>query len=365
MTGQRTAGRPHLAEVLRRRSILEETRTVLLGSRSGGRRQIEAPLRIGNIKLGEMIGEGGGGVVFQGADSVLNRRVAVKLMFSTAHLTSDEVSEMVAGVRVAAGIKHPHIVGVHTVEIFNGQPVVVMEYVEGLSVRGLLSRVGKLDLSLTGYLLTRVASAVGTLHEAGVLHRDLKPANLLVDRAGTPFVCDFGLACGFDRRRSQADAGEVGGSPRYMAPEMFEGHVTPRSDVYALGVIMFELLTGQPPFDASSLHDMQAAHASQDIPIDRLHAHGVPEAWCDVIERALHKQAFLRHKSAAHLLRALEPLAVAAGIDAAQSRLAGMICRPEDADAADRTPSSDYGNTFDLIRFKASQKRERRDTDSA
>ena len=114
---------------------------------------------------------------------------------------------------------------------------------------------GRMDLSLALYVMRSITSAVATLHDAGVIHRDLKPTNVLFDRGGEARVCDFGLACEFDAGAYKGNAEEIGGSPLYMAPEMFDGHVSPHSDVYALGVMLFEVLVGSPPFSAQSISD--------------------------------------------------------------------------------------------------------------
>jgi serine/threonine protein kinase len=339
---------------------VEETRTVLISARSSAPRQVDVPTRVGNVKLGDLIGEGGAGVVFAGYDSVLNRQTAVKLLFSAQRVSGAELDALVAGVRVAARIKHPNIVGVHTVEMYNGLPVIVMEFVAGMSARTLLAKLGTVDEALTGYVMRPVTSAVAAMHEAGVLHRDLKPANILLDRDGTPFVCDFGLACGFDSRRSEADATQIGGSPRYMAPEMFDGHVTPQSDVYALGIMLFEMLTGLPPFNAESISAMQTAHQRDPLPVSLLEQRGVSEAMSEIIERATHKQGFLRYKSAAHLLRALGACCDARRDPAQKSRLAAIVSSRDPDAVGSKTPGSDFGNTFELLKQRADEKRKER-----
>jgi serine/threonine-protein kinase len=339
---------------------LEETRTVLLSTRSVAARKLEVPTRVGNVKLGDLVGEGGGGVVFSGFDCVLNRRTAVKVMFPPREVSGAELDAMVAGVRVAARIKHPNIVGVHTVETFNGMPVIVMEFVAGMSARTLLAKLGAVDETLTSYLMRPVASAVAAMHEAGVLHRDLKPANVLVDRDGVPFVCDFGLACSFDARRVEADAEQIGGSPRYMAPEMFDGHVTPQSDVYALGIMLFELLTGTAPFHAETISAIHAAHARDPLPVALLEQRRVSPALCDVISRATHKQGFLRYKSAAHLLRAMEGCCDARRDPTQKSRLAAIVSARDPDLTGGQTPGSDFGNTFELLKRRADEKRRER-----
>jgi serine/threonine-protein kinase len=230
-----------------------------------------------------------------------------------------------------------------------------------MSARTLLSKLGQVDEALTSYVMRAVTSAVAAMHEAGVLHRDIKPANVLLDREGVPYVCDFGLACGFDANRAQADAQQIGGSPRYMAPEMFDGHVTPQSDVYALGIMLFEMLTGVAPFNADSITAMHAAHRDEPMPLLQLERLNASPRMIEIIERATHKQNFLRHKSAAHLLRALEACCEPQRDPTQKSRLAAIVSARDPDVSGAKTPGSDFGNTFDLLKRRADEKRRDRD----
>ena len=196
---------------------MQETMTVMLSSGHGSEPEaVEVPLRVGTVKLGEMLGEGAGGVVFVGFDEALNRKVAVKVLRRRQGSIHDTAMiELARGIRSAARIKHPNIVTIHTVETGAGLPVIVMEYVDGISLRDLLLRAGGLDLPLAMYVMRSIISAVAALHESNVIHRDLKPANVLFDRNGDARVCDFGLACEFDAGEYKGRAEEIGGSPLY------------------------------------------------------------------------------------------------------------------------------------------------------
>jgi serine/threonine protein kinase len=345
---------------------VQETMTVMLSTGHGTPPQaVEIPRRVGSVKLGDMLGEGTGGVVFLGYDEALHRKVAVKLLHRRRGDAHDPaMAELARGVRSAARIRHPNILTIHAVETVNQMPVIVMEYVDGVSLRELLLRSGALDLSLAMYVMRSVVSAVAALHDASVVHRDLKPANVLFDRDGEARVCDFGLACEFDRAAFKGQVVNIGGSPLYMAPEMFEGHVSPQSDVYALGIILFEVLAGGPPFSAQTLSEIKTCHRVWQPPLWQLERHGVPEDLREVVGRTLHKRRFLRYKTAGHLLRVLERVTVPERRDEAlRMRVAELVSAwPGDAGSAEKPPAmpSPAATTFDLIARRARQKREQR-----
>lgn len=344
---------------------MQETMTVMLTTGHGSEPEpVEVPLRVGNVKLGRMLGEGAGGAVFLGFDALLNRPVAVKVLHARRGAEHDAGNiELVEGVRSAAAIRHPNVVTIYDVETVNGMPVIVMEYVDGVSMRDVLASLGRAGEPLGEFIMRSVVAAVAVLHDANVVHRDLKPANILFDSDGHAHVCDFGLACGFDLRRMQSSTTTIGGSPLYMAPETFDGHVSPASDVYSLGVMLFEVLAGRPPFQASSLSDIQRQHGAAQPPMELLEAASVSPGACEIVQRCLHKQRYLRFKTAAHLLRAMEERRTAREAeDGLRLRLAqtinaqrgGPAARPA---AATATPAA---TTFDLIAERARAKRQSR-----
>jgi len=346
----------------------EETVTILVSTVHGGEPEaLEVPRRVGNVKLGELLGEGGGGVVFAGFDEVLGRKVAVKLLHRRrGHPDDPALIELANGVRAAASIKHAAIVTVYEVEMVGDLPVIVMEFIDGVSLRELLKRADGLDLSVAMYVMKSVTSAVAALHEANIVHRDLKPGNILFDRDGGAHVCDFGLAIQYDLTRPAPGATSIGGSPLYMAPETFEGHVSPQSDVYALGILLFELLCGQPPFLAETISEVHALHVAGAAPLQRLENRGLPQEVIEIVRRALHKQRYLRFKTAGHMLRALEEVPVAEQREEflrqriAQIVTGGPARSESSADATPRTPAR---TTFDLISQRAAQKRRQKDAD--
>lgn len=343
---------------------MEETITIMVRTAPLGADLSDAPLtlpaRVGSVKLGEKLGEGAGGVVVSGFDEALNRPVAVKFLHH-AHRDSVARNEIVEGLRSAARVRHAHIVTVHSVDAAGGLPFIVMERVDGGSLRDVLRKAAPLDGPLALHVLMPIADAVGALHERGVIHRDLKPANILFDRDACPYVCDFGLACQLDAQNWGAKASHVGGSPLYMSPEMFDGHVSAQSDVYALGAVLFEMLVGAPLYQADTLSDMKARHASAPIPLEKLADAGVAPELAEIVERALHKRHILRYKNASRFGRALaEAQSSSADPSRLQARLSGIIAG-DDIGGPDesRAESSPAMTTFDLLRERAAAKRKR------
>ena len=208
------------------------------------------PRSFGPYELLGEIGRGGMGVVYKARQKDLDRVVALKMILAS-HLASPEhVRRFQVEARAAARLRHSNIVHIHEVGQQHGQHYFTMEYVEGESLAERLAR-GPLPLDAAVRITAAVARAVEHLHQQGIVHRDLKPSNILLDRQGQPYVTDFGLAKVFEPGGEKTATGVVAGTPSYMAPEQASGHfseVGPAADVYSLGAILYELLTGQPPF---------------------------------------------------------------------------------------------------------------------
>jgi serine/threonine protein kinase/WD40 repeat protein len=200
----------------------------------------------GDYELLEVIARGGMGVVYKARQLSLNRLVALKMILKGELATPRDVARFRAEAEAAATLEHPHIVPMYEVGEHQGQQYYAMRYVEGSSLAGR----PRSDARTEARLLAAVARAVHHAHQRGILHRDLKPSNILVDAVGTPLVADFGLAKRVDADRSLTESGALVGTPRYMAPEQAAGRkdLTVAADVYSLGVVLYERLTGQTPF---------------------------------------------------------------------------------------------------------------------
>jgi len=222
-----------------------------VGQRSQGVPSIDHAARdFGDYELIEEIGRGGMGVVYKARQKSLDRIVAVKMILASHLASKDQLARFHAESKTVAAVQHPHVVRVHEAGAWLGQHYFVMEYVPGITLAQLVQD-GLPDVETAVRLVAKIARAVEHLHCQGVVHRDLKPANILLDRAGEPLVTDFGLAKIFGGDATATRSDVIVGTPSYMAPEQAAGHgsqVGPLADVYSLGAILYELITGQPPF---------------------------------------------------------------------------------------------------------------------
>lgn len=197
-------------------------------------------------RLQEVVGEGGMGTVYKARDTLLNMPVAVKVLGSRLTRDPRAVATLKEEARIAMQLSHRHIVRLHNLQKAARNYFLVMEYVDGRNIRDVLDLYGKLPLDTVRQIVQVCADALGYAHRHGVLHRDLKPANLLLSRDGVLKIIDFGVACLI---HGQEETSHVLGTPVYMSPEQLRGEkLDPRTDVYSLGIITYQLLTGKPPF---------------------------------------------------------------------------------------------------------------------
>ncbi len=281
------------------------TRATAAETVAGVATPVEIPTRLGAVSLVREIGKGGMGVVWLGRHDLLSQDVAVKFLLNAVSSEDDpQFAMFLEGARAAATLRHKGLNPVLNADVVSGVPFIVMEYVEGPTLAQVMEPDEPFPLAAARVVLEAACDAIAMLHEHGVVHRDIKPANILLARDGTPVLTDFGLACSrpvSSLRGARVEG--VAGTPEYMAPEMFERTVSPRSDVYALGVMMYELLTGRLPFEGD-LDTLRAMHTDGGLPLEPVRM--IHPALADVVERACAKNPMFRTKSARHLLQALE-----------------------------------------------------------
>jgi eukaryotic-like serine/threonine-protein kinase len=276
--------------------------TKLAGHEPRTPRELPLPAVDGYEVLGEL-GRGGMGVVYRARHVLLNRPCVLKMILAGEHAGAQAVARFRAEAEAVARLQHPNVVQIHHVGEVTGLPFIELEYVEG----------GSLDRRLDGTpwpprraaeLAEALARGVAEAHRQGIVHRDLKPANVLLAADGTPKITDFGLAKSLAADSGLTQSGAIVGSPDYMAPEQAEGktrEVGPLADVYALGAILYELLTGRPPFrGATVLETLEHARTTEPVPPSRL-VPGLPRDVETVALKCLQKGPGKRYDSAAAL----------------------------------------------------------------
>lgn len=215
--------------------------------------------RVDRFELLGLAGEGGMGAVWRARDPALDRVVALKLL--RGHPDAESLRRFAREASAAGALQHPHVVRVHEAGVWQGQPFLVMDWVEGEPLRALLRRRGRLEPAEARRIASAVADALAASHALGIVHRDVKPENVLMTLDGRPLLADFGLAQLHTSDRLTR-TGEALGTPGYMAPEQATAdreRVGPASDVFALGVLLYELLAGVQPFSGSSTLDLLRA----------------------------------------------------------------------------------------------------------
>jgi predicted Ser/Thr protein kinase len=285
------------------------------------------PARFGDYELRQELGRGGMGVVYRAQQMSLGREVAVKMILRGQFASQADRERFEAEAQAAARLDHPGIVPVYEVGEIDGRPYFSMKHVRGTTLAQRLTE-GPLAPREAAIMLAKVARAIHFAHMRGVLHRDLKPSNILLDEQGEPHVTDFGLAKQTAATEPLTKTGAVLGTPAYMSPEQAagqRGQVGPRSDVYSLGVILYHMLTGRPPFQAASPGEMVLLVLEQDpVPPRMLN----PKADRDlemICLRCLQKPPDLRYASAAGLADDLEAYLKDESISARSGRFAQIL----------------------------------------
>jgi serine/threonine-protein kinase len=226
-----------------------------------------APREFGEYVLLSELGRGGMGVVYEARQTRLDRIVAVKLILAGSWASSMQIERFHLEARAAASLAHPNIVKVFDAGECYGQSYIAMEFIRGRSLAAALKSV-PLRIRDAARLLRAVAGAVDYLHQHRIVHRDLKPANILLGEADRPYVTDFGLAQMFGEE-SSTRTGAIAGTPSYMSPEQAAGRtkdIDARTDVYSLGAILYELLTGRPPARAETVMERSFKSSSATHP---------------------------------------------------------------------------------------------------
>ncbi len=265
-----------------------------------------------DVKLNERyrllarIGSGGMAVVYKGVDVLLGRQVAVKVLRQRFASDPEFLERFQREARAAANLDHPNVVTVFDVGTDGDQHYIVMEFVDGQDLKTLIRQKGHLSVAETLDIATQIAAGVGHAHKAEVIHRDIKPQNVLVTQENCAKVADFGIARALSES-GLTDPDTVWGSPIYFAPEQAAGDSpTPASDVYSIGVVMYEMLAGAPPFRADNPTALAMKHLREEPPPLALHNPQVPPRLEWIVRKVLSKEPSARYRTAEQLAHVLE-----------------------------------------------------------
>jgi eukaryotic-like serine/threonine-protein kinase len=257
-------------------------------------------------RLDAQVGSGGMSTVYRAFDTVLERPVAIKLMHRDIAQDGDQLERFRREARAVAQINHPHVVGVIDAGEDDGMPYIVLEFVAGETLKSKIKRLGPLSIGEAVAYAIEIARALQAAHERQIVHRDVKPQNVLIDAEGSAKVTDFGIARTLDQDGLTAD-GRVLGTTDYVAPEQALGHeVGPQSDIYSLGVVLFEMLTGAVPFVGENQVAVAMKHVREELPDVRQRRPEVSAALAAVLDRATEKEASRRYSTADALIADLE-----------------------------------------------------------
>src|SRR5579863_3876432 len=266
---------------------------------------------LGHYRILELVGRGAMGVVYKALDENLDRTVAVKVMSAEARNDPDFVERFRLEARVQAALNHPHVALLFDYFVHDGAPVAVMEFIDGESLEELIRRRGAILAREAIPIFKQALLGVAAAHRAGIVHRDLKPGNLMLTRDGIVKVMDFGIA----KRQGVTGATKAStsiGSPLYMAPEQILGRpVDCRTDIYALGITLYELLAGQRPFNSRGKTEYSVLNAHvNDLPEPpSVHRRDIPAPVVSAVMRAIAKEPTARFQSADEFMRALPDIA--------------------------------------------------------
>src|ERR1700677_3976939 len=253
-------------------------------------------------ELIHLIARGGMAEVYRARDRLLDRPVALKVLFPELSVDRSFVERFRREAQAAANLSHPNIVPVFDWGEDTGTYFIVMEFIDGRPLSSILKTAGPLSAERTADVGAHVAAALGYAHKHGVIHRDVKPGNVLITDEGQVKVTDFGIARAINTEESLTQTGAVMGTATYFSPEQAEGiGVDARSDIYSLGVVLFEMATGRPPFLGESPVAVASKHVRDNPPAPRELAPAVPSGLLSVVGKAMAKSADDRYSNADEL----------------------------------------------------------------
>lgn len=266
-------------------------------------KSVAAGQTFGHYELIEPIAKGGMGIVYKARQKKLNRIVAIKMILAGQFADQSDIDRFYAEAEAAAALSHPNIVAIHEIGEMNGQHFFSMDFIEGKSLSGLIQE-NPVPPRVAAEFTKTIAETMEFAHEKGVVHRDLKPANVLLDKRQRPLITDFGLAKQVSNTSQLTMAGSIVGTPSYMPPEQAAGKIEeigPWSDLYSIGAILYELLTGRPPFRASNPFETVRQVIELEPPSPRLLNANVPKDLETICLKCLQKERIRRYANCQEL----------------------------------------------------------------
>ena len=264
-------------------------------------------LLLGRYEIIEKIGEGGMAVVYKAKDRLLNRYVAIKILRPEFVKDEQFVENFRKESQAAAGLSHPNIVNVYDVGKEGNIHFIVMELIDGKPLSQVIDEKGRLDYKEAISIARQVASALSLAHKNQIIHRDVKPHNILITSTGTAKLSDFGIARAVSKASIAEGSEKIMGSVHYFSPEQARGaYVDERSDIYSLGIVLYEMLTGKVPFDGDNPISIALMHINDPMPSVSSQVPGIPPQLEKVIEKATDKYQSNRYKTADEMIEDLD-----------------------------------------------------------
>ncbi len=271
---------------------------------------------VGRYRITEQLGQGGMATVYRAYDANLDRYVAIKAMHQAFREDTNFLARFKREAQIVAKLRHPHIVTVHEFDEHHGQPYLVMEFIEGETLKARLTR-KPFTMKETVATMTAVGQALTYAHEQGVLHRDIKPSNILLDKAGRPYLTDFGLARMVQAGESTLSQDMLLGTPQYISPEQAQGirELGPATDIYSLGIVLYQLVVGRVPYSADTPYAIIHDHIYKPLPMPSQVNPNVPPEVERVLLKALAKEPGDRFQSAVEMVSAFQAAVEATQLD--------------------------------------------------
>lgn len=258
---------------------------------------------LGAYRLEERIGKGGMGEVYRAQHLRLGREAAVKILPANLVTEADFLKRFEREASSAASLTHPNILQVYDYGEQDGVPYLVMPYIKNGTLKDRLEQRTVIPPQMAHYL-TDVADALDYAHRKGIVHRDVKPANILIDEHDRAYLGDFGIAKALEGTDNLTQTGLGVGTPEYMAPEQAQGRAEPRSDLYALGIMVYQMLTGRVPYTGNSTVEVLMKHLQEPVPVAALHGTAAQQ-FSPILQRALSKDPNGRYSTGRELMAAV------------------------------------------------------------